>query len=327
MSKNSSPEVTIIIPVYNAEKTLVRCLDSVLNQTINNIEIITINDCSKDESLNILRKYEKKYKNLIVINNEVNLGPAASRNKGLDIAKGKYIGFVDSDDYVDTNMYKKMSSYMNEKVDLVTCSRYRTTKKMKKEIINRTNATDPKELSKISNYTADKLFKNSIIKEHNIRFPNKYRYAEDFYFLTVYRCYSKKMKVIEDPFYHIDYNPNSITNSYNTNILNIVEVLKDLKEFLEENNFYKDLEKEYLKVCIQYYVRRISEFKNFHNFKLKKAFTKKFLSFFEDNFKSYKKDIQTYKAKYHIRQIYRTNYISMLMYIIYTDLKHVIRKN
>ena len=326
MNKKNNPEVSVIIPVYNAENTIERCLNSVLSQTINSIEIITINDCSTDNSLSILKKYEKKYKNLIVINNESNLGPAASRNKGLDIASGKYVGFVDSDDYIDNNMYQEMASYMNKETDLVTCSRYRNTKNGMKVIINETAATDPKELSKISNYTADKLFKNSIIKKYSIRFPNKYRYAEDFYFLTVYRCYSKKMKTLEYPFYHIDYNPNSITNSYNKNILNIVDVLSDLKSFLEENNFYTDLSNEYLKVCAQYYVRRISEFGNFSNFKLKKSFTKRFLSFFKNNFSNYKNDIQKFKTKNNRRRIYRTNYILMLIYIFYTDLKYVFKK-
>lgn len=278
------PKVSVIVPVYNAEKTIERCLDSILNQTLKEIEIIAINDCSTDKSLKILRNYEKKYDNLIVLNNSKNLGPSGSRNRGLKKASGKYIGFVDSDDYIDKNMYMTMASYMDDETDLVTCSRYRNLGDRFKEIINKNETTNPKDLSLISNYTADKLFKKSIIDKYNIKYPEQYRYAEDVYFLTVYRCYCNKMKILKEPFYYIDYNANSITNSYNKNILKIVDVLKDLKKFLEDNNFYEELEEEYLKICCQYYARRVYEFRNFYNFRLKRKFIKKFLNFLEENF-------------------------------------------
>ena len=277
-------KVTVITPVYNAEKTIKRCLDSLLNQTIKDIEVIAINDYSTDNTLKILKDYEKKHNNLVLINNKTNLGPAASRNKALDVAKGDYIGFVDSDDYVELNMYEVMAKNMSKDIDLITCSRTRDTGKKIKEIINKKETTDPKDLSQVSNYTADKLFKKSIIDKYNIRFPEKYRYAEDMYFLTVYRCYCNKMRILQDVFYHITYNPNSITNSYNKNIILIVAVLKDLKEFLETNNFYKELKDEFLKICCQYYSRRVYEFRNFSNFKLKEKYVRAFLKFLKENF-------------------------------------------
>ncbi len=92
------PLVSIIIPVYNTEKYLKRCLDSVVNQTYKNIEIIIINDASRDNSKNILEEYAKTYKNIKVMNNPSNLGVGASRNKGLEQANGDYICFLDSDD-------------------------------------------------------------------------------------------------------------------------------------------------------------------------------------------------------------------------------------
>ncbi len=289
-------KVTVIVPIYNAEKTLNRCLDSLVGQTLKEIEIITINDKSTDNTLEILKDYQKKYKNVVVIDNKENLGPAGSRNKGLQKAKGKYIGFVDSDDFVDKDMYKVMSSYMDEEVDLVTCSRFRDNGKKIKEIINIQKTTNPLDLSLVSNYTADKLFKKEIIDKNNIKFPEKYRYAEDLYFLTIYRCYSNKMKIIENPFYHICYNETSITNSYNSNILMIIDVLKDLKLFLEKNNFYSKVEDEFLKICSQYYSRRVFEFRNFTNFKLKKKFIKEFLKFFNKYFA--KEKVNEYVKKY-----------------------------
>ena len=321
------PKVTVITPVYNAEKTIKRCLDSLVNQTLKDIEIITINDCSTDNTLKILKAYQKKHKNLIVIDNETNLGPAASRNKGLEIAKGDYIGFVDADDFVELNMYEVMAKNMSNEIDLITCSRTRDTGTKVKEIINRKETTNPKDLSEISNYTSDKLFKKSIIDKNNIKFPEKYRYAEDMYFLTVYRCYANKMKILQDVFYHITFNTSSITNSYNKNILSIIEVLKDLKKFLEDNNFYDEVKDEYLKICCQYYSRRVREFKNFSNFRLKERYVRRFLKFLKENFdyKVCKEYIRKYWKGNKLKKVI-TSYFRMLIYILLQEIKMKIKR-
>lgn len=114
-------KVSIIVPVYNTSKYLRDCLDSLVNQTLKDIEIIAIDDCSTDDSLDILKEYKKKYKNIIVLHNDKNYGQSVSRNKGLDIASGEYIGFVDSDDMVNPFMYYKMynAAISNNHIDLV----------------------------------------------------------------------------------------------------------------------------------------------------------------------------------------------------------------
>lgn len=101
------PLVTIIIPVYNTEKYLKKCLNSVVNQTYKNLEIIVINDASSDNSLAILENYAKKYKNIKLVNNPVNLGVSISRNIGLDCANGDYIYFLDSDDFIRNDAIEK----------------------------------------------------------------------------------------------------------------------------------------------------------------------------------------------------------------------------
>ena len=102
------PKVSIIVPVYNSGKYLRTCLDSLVRGTLKDIEIIAIDDCSTDNSLLILEEYAKKNPNIKVYHNKNNLGQGASRNKGLDVAKGEYIGFVDSDDYISRIMYENM---------------------------------------------------------------------------------------------------------------------------------------------------------------------------------------------------------------------------
>ena len=99
--------VSIIVPIYNAQNYLNRCLDSLLAQTLEDIEIILINDGSKDDSLAICRAYEEKDSRIIVIDQK-NAGVSAARNAGLDRASGQYVGFVDPDDWVEPDMYALM---------------------------------------------------------------------------------------------------------------------------------------------------------------------------------------------------------------------------
>ena len=99
-------KVSVIIPVYNVEPYLKEALDSVINQTLREIEIICIDDCSTDNSYNILEEYAKKDNRIIIIKNEENLGVGISRNKGIRLSKGEYIGFVDGDDYIVNNYFE-----------------------------------------------------------------------------------------------------------------------------------------------------------------------------------------------------------------------------
>jgi len=116
-------KVSVIVPVYNSSEYLEDCLKSLLNQTLEDIEIIAIDDCSLDDSLDILRKYERNYPDkLIVKHNDKNIGQGATRNIGMKFASGEYIGFLDSDDYVSLKMYENMyeAAKNNDNPDVVT---------------------------------------------------------------------------------------------------------------------------------------------------------------------------------------------------------------
>ena len=118
-------DVSVIIPVYNVEKYIKRCLDSLVNQTLENIEFILVDDGSPDGSAEIIKEYADKFPNKIVYLYQDNAGQGAARNAGYRIAKGKYIGYVDSDDYVDTNMFKKLYDKAKEdNSDMVICGCY-----------------------------------------------------------------------------------------------------------------------------------------------------------------------------------------------------------
>lgn len=308
--------LSVIIPAYNAEATIEKCLDSILNQTLKGIEIIVINDCSKDNTLKILNKYQ----DIVIINNEKNLGPAASRNKGLACAKGEYIGFVDSDDYIREDMYELMIKEMNPKVDLVVCGRTNVTKKGNKEYISKSTETDPKRFNETTCYDCDKLFKKSIINKYHIKFPEQYRYAEDVFFITIYKYYAKEMRIIKEPlYYYVVDNSTQITNSFNENLFDIIHVLQDLIDFFSKQGKLKEYENDLLQLSAGYYQRRLSEFNRYSNLKLQRNFVKEFLKFFKKNFNEYKHVINHYKSNKNL--FYRSNYLLMNVYMLYKQLR------
>ena len=119
-----SPFFSIIVPVYNCERTLVDTLESILKQSFNDYEVIIINDCSTDDSLNILKKYIDIFKNIKIINNEKNLGVAKSRNIGFGLAKGKYIALLDSDDIWESNKLSIQKKCIDKTQCDICCTSY-----------------------------------------------------------------------------------------------------------------------------------------------------------------------------------------------------------
>ena len=129
-------KVSIIIPVYNVERYLPKCLDSVINQTLRDIEIICIDDCSTDGSYEILQEYASKDDRIIVLKQETNQGQGVARNRGIDIAKGEYIGFVDPDDWIELDMYEKMynqAKNLNSEIVICNINRYNEESKKTKK--------------------------------------------------------------------------------------------------------------------------------------------------------------------------------------------------
>ena len=118
-----NPKISIIVPIYNVEKYLPKCIDSIINQTLENIEIILVNDGSTDSCAEIIESYANKDNRIKVIHKK-NGGQSSARNMGLDIAKGEYIGFVDSDDWLHYDMYENMyKSIKKVNSDLCVCGR------------------------------------------------------------------------------------------------------------------------------------------------------------------------------------------------------------
>lgn len=207
----SSPTVSIIVPVYNVKEYVPRCLDSLISQTLQDIEIITIDDGSTDGSSSILDSYSQKDDRVKVIHVE-NGGVSKARNIGLDKANGEFIGFVDSDDFVDSTMFDRLVSRARESAaDCVQCSIDVVEEGSGKETEGRTSGEttvlgDCNEImnrffdGKIDNSVCDKIFRKSIIG--NIRFPLGWSFAEDFYFNAIFLLGCRIMVLVDDVLYH-----------------------------------------------------------------------------------------------------------------------------
>ena len=120
--KMDSPKVSVIVPVYNAEKYLRKCLDSLLHQTLQELEIVVINDGSVDNSPEILREYVEEYPDRFLYREQKNSGQAAARNRALSLCRGEYVGFLDADDFVRETMFERMYEKARETdADYVAC--------------------------------------------------------------------------------------------------------------------------------------------------------------------------------------------------------------
>ena len=238
-------KVSIIIPIYNTEKYLNRCIDSVLNQSYNNLEILLINDGSTDNSEKICKEYEKKYSRIKYIKKD-NSGVSDTRNKGIKESSGKYIFFLDSDDYIDSGVIENLVN--NYKNNILTGIIAKVIEEKNTYYIEkRNNKYSPQDFiksilnSKINGYCWCYLYEKKLLK--SIKFDNKIIYCEDVLFLCDY-IYINNIKYIEylniNEYYNYCFNPQSVTKA-NNNIINKLDSLYKSMNILNEktNGKYK----------------------------------------------------------------------------------------
>lgn len=198
------PFISIIVPVYNSEKTLDRCINSILEQTFQNWELLLIDDGSTDKSGEMCDSYSVRDQRVKVFYKE-NGGVSSARNMGLDHAKGKWITFCDSDDFVSPNWLKNYIDHISEKTDLI-CQGFQYSKTFNIEnkrcfgITYEGSVKDGVSLlfeNNILGYLWVKLFKRSIIEFYKLRFDTRYNYQEDQEFCFRYFCYIKTIGCIK----------------------------------------------------------------------------------------------------------------------------------
>ena len=249
-------KVSVIVPVYNVEKYIARCLDSLVNQTLKDIEIIVVNDGSPDNSQKIIDKYVKKYKNVKSYIKK-NGGLSDARNYGLKYAKGEYISFVDSDDYVDNTMMERMyNKALSGDFDIVVCNLDMVSDdgKLIKNVssnIGRDIYNDEIKKCMINIYPAawNKLYKNSL-------FDNKIYFKKGIWFEDVefiYRMipYVKSVGVVDNELYHYVQREGAITKTFDKRLYNYIDNWNGIIDFYKKNKLYDDYKTE-LEYC---YVR------------------------------------------------------------------------
>lgn len=203
------PLVSVIVPVYNREKYLARCLDSLINQTLKNIEIICINDGSTDKSIDILTQYQNKDERIKIIS-QSQAGVSAARNKGIDFAIGDYIGFVDSDDYVDGDFYEKLYKAAVKTESDIACGGIIRENNKKCTIL--TEYTNCKQFDDTrdkfsailypdNNYVTNKIYKRAALNAANIRFIEGMIYEDLFFTPSVIEKLGR-LAVVKDTYYN-----------------------------------------------------------------------------------------------------------------------------
>ncbi len=250
-------KVSVVIPVYNAERFLVDCFDSLINQTIKDIQIIAVDDGSKDSSADICKKYSEKYPNFEYYYKD-NGGSASARNFGLNYATGEYIGFVDADDWVEPDMYEKLynTAKENNDTDIVFCRvfedecpgatdyyfpefGYYSKDKILSDILPYTVPflTDKGNFRSIRWCNWLRIHKKSIVDEHNIRFFEGSRRCEDLGFTLECTMYSDSFYYLNESLYHNRPNLESKSRNYSKQMWKSIRALM---------MYFKDLSKEYV---------------------------------------------------------------------------------
>ena len=259
---NENIKVSIIVPVYNVEEYLRQCLDSLINQTLNEIEIICVNDGSTDNSLKILEEYQQENSRIKIINKK-NEGLGAARNSGMEHAKGDYIGFVDSDDWVDLTMFEKL--YNNAKKynsDIVMCPIYSSDDNKESdnnfsyfnlECFNEDydnivfdNTKTKKFIFRICVTAFNKIYRNNFLKKINAKFPEGVIFEDNPFFYKTFLNANKITLIRDFLYFYRAKRPNSIISNANKNYFDVIKIHKISRNILFSEDKFQDLKYDFL---------------------------------------------------------------------------------
>lgn len=295
-------KVSVIVPVYNTEVYLRKCLDSLVNQTLKEIEIIVVNDGTKDDSQMIIDEYAKKYPGILVPVVQENQGLSSARNTGITIAKGEYLGFVDSDDWVNTEMFEKLYDKASlTQADIVVCDTL--------------FVYDDKEVRISSGVKYDVSEKESVKRNMNTIFPaawNKiYRksllngeikfkpgiWFEDVEFL--YRLFPKinSISVVHQPYVHYLQRSGAITKTFNTRLFDYLDNWVGILHYYLEKGYYDEYKNELEYSCVRYILGTF--LKNSLMLESKELFEQavhRAFSFVNEHFPNYRRNSYFYKS-------------------------------
>lgn len=287
-------DVSVIVPVYNMEQYLVKCMDSLVNQTLETIEIVCVDDGSTDRSYAILKQYEEDYPDKVVVLRKENGGQATARNLGIQKSTGRYIGFVDSDDYVHTSMFEMMYQVMEEKhCDLVECDY---------TYVDENDRTLPK-YGYVRRYESkkemfrnplvspwNKLFRREILTENHILFPEGLIYEDTAFYLKSIP-YITKWEFIDRVFvYHYYHESSTMNRNKSLRVGNIFPVLEDAIATYRERGiteYDKELEYFCVRILICSSLKRVA---SIPDRAIRRETLHKTLDFIREHFRHYRRN-------------------------------------
>lgn len=244
-SQNTQPKISVLIPVYNVEKYIERCIRSLIaNTIIKDCEVVIVNDCSPDNSMSIVKRvlgeFPELAENFKLQAHDFNRGLAAARNTALLQAHGKYIICVDSDDWVEKDYLEQLYNCAEKNnADVVMCNLIKETKNSSQIITEKARSNDyvmELLMGNLHGWLPEKLIKLSFLREHNIKWIEGLNMCEDLLIMTKVFYFAKKVFHIDKALYHYDCtNESSLSASLNENKINqLINVVKEIENFLPE---------------------------------------------------------------------------------------------
>ena len=249
-------KVSVLVPFYNVEKYVGRCVESLFSQTYSNIEYVFVNDCTPDNSMDIINEYIDKFNvrnKCVIINHEVNKGISASRNDCLDNATGDYILFIDSDDYIDKDMVELLvKAAIENNADISGCGYIEEYKDRRVQMPQRYTNNHVEMMRAITLLTIKGvmwklLIRRSIVEENQVRFIPDNTMVDDYLFCCQVFFYAKSFASVDKCMYHyIQYNPNNYSKTREFNITSQAKAIIKTEEFYKENGVYELVKDELL---------------------------------------------------------------------------------
>ncbi|GAB1401869.1 hypothetical protein MASR1M68_07800 [Elusimicrobiota bacterium] len=257
----NSPKISVIIPVYNGERYIKQCLDSLINQTFQDFEIICINDGSTDNSLGLLQQYSNEDKRIKIINRQ-NAGPAEARNKGIDIATGDYLSILDCDDFFDLDMFESLYNHaIKYDTDITLCGArtfddktkvFKNINNIKFELLPDKEVFSARDVAKHIfqldiNWCWDKLYKASFVKQNNFLFQRT-KVHDDTFFATYSLTKSERISVLDKILctYRVNVDTSATARSKRMKYpMSFYEALVFLREHLIKDNTFEIFKKSF----------------------------------------------------------------------------------
>lgn len=294
---------SIIVPVYNGENTIERCVKSLLNQTYNNIEIILVNDGSKDNSLSILNEFTKKYHNVVVIDKK-NGGVGSARNAGLDNATGDYVTFVDADDALEKDAISYINRIITHDEDMVYSGLKRIAENDDKILYE----LHPKRcVWSEFKYTSTqfKIYKRDYLIKNKIRYSG-FKINEDTFFVLAAAAKSSNILVDSEAKYLNYVNSNSVTANLSTKKYDVLELLKEINKNVDFSKYpIKYVRFFYIKTIVQNIIMQ-----------LKAREYKELVNLFNENKKWYKSLFGKLRLHWQKDETFGVNFIVNLFILL-----------